>query len=59
MTQILVAANRIRKALIAAASVATVLLTVDGVPADAKAWIVKALAVLAAGGITYKVPNKA
>ena len=48
---------QIRKALLAAASVATAIVALDGVPEDLKAWAVKALAVLAAGGITWRVPN--
>lgn len=51
--------NEVRKALLAAAAVAATIVATDGVPADAKAWAVKVAAVLAAGGITYKVPNKA
>lgn len=50
--------NEIRKALLAAAGVLVTLQATVGVPENLKGYIAQALAVLAAGGITWRVTNK-
>ena len=48
---------QVRKAIVAAVAVATTLLSVEGIPDTWKGYIVTALGILAAFGITYAVPN--
>ena len=55
---LVVAANTVRKALIAAAAVLVTIQATSGVPSDAKAVAANLLAALAAFGVTYKVSNK-
>lgn len=58
MASLIAKINEVRKALLAAAGVLVTLQATVGVPETLKGAIAEALAVLAAGGITYRVPNK-
>jgi hypothetical protein len=58
MNKVLTFVAEARKALISAAAVLTAITAVNGVPANWQQYAGTALAVLAAGGITYQVPNK-
>lgn len=58
MTKALKIAAEIRKALLAAAAVASTLAVTVGVPHNVQTAAGEVAAVLAAGGITWRVPNK-
>lgn len=57
MSKIVSWANEVRKALVAAASIAATIQATSGVPTDVKAIASEVVAVLAVFGIVYKVSN--
>lgn len=58
LKQITAKVAEVRKALVAAAAVATTIAATAGVPANVKVGAADVVAVLAAFGIAWRVPNK-